>query len=78
MIVLFWVCLFIIFYTFFGYGIFLYFIIKLKRVFKNPYQFSLNANLPTVSLLIAATSISVESDPAVSTLIAHVFVNLCK
>ncbi|MFC5284760.1 glycosyltransferase family 2 protein [Pedobacter alpinus] len=54
MIVLFWVCLFIIFYTFFGYGIFLYFIIKLKRVFKKPYQFSLNANLPTVSLLIAA------------------------
>lgn len=54
MIVLFWLSLFIIFYTFFGYGIFLYVIIKIKRVFKKPFQFSLTPSLPTVSLLIAA------------------------
>ncbi len=54
MIVLFWICLFIIFYTFFGYGIFLFAIVKLKRVFKKPFAFSTNAELPTVSLLIAA------------------------
>lgn len=54
MIVLFWLSLFIIFYTFFGYGIFLYLIIKIKRVFKKPFQFSLTPSLPTVSLLIAA------------------------
>ncbi len=54
MIVFFWVCLFIIFYTFFGYGLFLFAIVKLKKLFKKPFQFSMDADLPTVSLLIAA------------------------
>lgn len=54
MIVLFWVSIFIIFYTFLGYGIFLYLIVKLKRIVKKPFQFSTPTNLPTVSLLIAA------------------------
>lgn len=54
MIVLFWVCLFIIFYTFFGYGILLFAIVKLKKRFKKPFEFSPNASLPTVTLLIAA------------------------
>lgn len=54
MIILFWACLFIIFYTFFGYGILLYFLIKVKRLFTKSFQFSLQAQLPSVSLLIAA------------------------
>ncbi|HET8829103.1 MAG TPA: glycosyltransferase family 2 protein [Pelobium sp.] len=54
MIVLFWVCLFIIFYTFFGYGMLLFAIVKLKKLFKKPFIFLSDANLPTVSLLIAA------------------------
>lgn len=54
MIVLFWICVFIIFYTFFGYGIFLFAIVKLKKLFKKPFAFSADVELPTVSLLIAA------------------------
>ncbi len=54
MIILFWVCLFIIFYTFFGYGIFLFAIVRLKRLFIKPFEFNPNETLPTVSLLIAA------------------------
>nr|WP_294894132.1 glycosyltransferase family 2 protein [uncultured Pedobacter sp.] len=54
MIVLFWICIFIIFYTFFGYGIFLFAIVKLKKRFVKPFEFLPNASLPTVSLLIAA------------------------
>ncbi len=54
MIIAFWICLFIIFYTFFGYGLFLYFIIKLKRLFKKPFQFATQQKLPSVSLIVAA------------------------
>lgn len=54
MIVLFWICLLIIFYTFFGYGILLFAIIRLKRLFTKPFSFTSGAYLPTVSLLIAA------------------------
>ncbi|MBU0697086.1 MAG: glycosyltransferase family 2 protein [Bacteroidetes bacterium] len=54
MIVLFWVSLFIIFYTFFGYGIFLFFLVRIKRLFVKPFQFNDNEVLPTVSLIIAA------------------------
>ncbi|HEX7367608.1 MAG TPA: glycosyltransferase family 2 protein [Pelobium sp.] len=54
MIVLFWLFLFVIFYTFFGYGLLLFTLIKLKKIFVKPFNFSVNADLPTVSLLIAA------------------------
>lgn len=54
MIIAFWICLFIIFYTFFGYGILLFIIIKIKRKFSKPFVFNKVANLPKVSLLIAA------------------------
>ena len=54
MIALFWVCLFLIFYTFFGYGIFLFFLVRIKRIFKKPFQFKDHEVLPSVSLLIAA------------------------
>lgn len=54
MILLFWICLFIIFYTFLGYGILLYILVRIKRLFFKPFIFSDDANLPTVTLLIAA------------------------
>ncbi len=54
MIIFFWICLFLIFYTFFGYGIFLYFLVSIKRIFVKPFQFKENQVLPSVSLLIAA------------------------
>jgi cellulose synthase/poly-beta-1,6-N-acetylglucosamine synthase-like glycosyltransferase len=54
MIILFWICLFLIFYTFLGYGVLLYLIIRVKRLFKSPFIFHANAPLPSVTLLIAA------------------------
>jgi cellulose synthase/poly-beta-1,6-N-acetylglucosamine synthase-like glycosyltransferase len=56
MIILFWISLFIIFYAFAGYGIFLYALIKLKRIAgKRKGEITLDENrLPTVALLIAA------------------------
>lgn len=54
MIILFWICLFLIFYTFLGYGVLLHLIIRVKRLFKSPFIFHANAPLPSVTLLIAA------------------------
>jgi biofilm PGA synthesis N-glycosyltransferase PgaC len=54
MIILFWICLFIIFYTFLGYGILLYLIIRIKRLFFKPFKFNQIATLPSVALIIAA------------------------
>ena len=55
MIALFWVCLFIIFYAFVGYGIFLFVLLLLKRLVYKPestlYSFT---ELPSVTLIIAA------------------------
>lgn len=51
----FWISLFIIFYTFAGYGILLYIMITLKRAIKGKKQITTNNNFtPTVTLLIAA------------------------
>ncbi len=56
MILLFWILLLVIFYSFFGYGILLFGIIRVKRLFrKRKKPFSPGAHpLPTVTLLIAA------------------------
>jgi biofilm PGA synthesis N-glycosyltransferase PgaC len=54
MILLLWICLFIIFYTFLGYGIFLYSLIRIKRIFTKPFVFNESAILPSVTLLVAA------------------------
>ena len=55
MIILFWISLFLVFYTFFGYGILLYLLVRLKRVFKptarKKYEFD---ELPTCTLIVAA------------------------
>jgi biofilm PGA synthesis N-glycosyltransferase PgaC len=53
--VIFWISLFIVFYTFFGYGILLYVIVRLKRIFKPTekamYTFD---ELPSCTLIVAA------------------------
>ena len=55
--ILFWVCLVIVFYTYLGYGLLLYAIVKLKRIFKGkPQEPTLPADdeLPEVTLMICA------------------------
>ncbi|GAA3950054.1 glycosyltransferase family 2 protein [Pedobacter ginsengiterrae] len=54
MIIAFWISLFIIIYTFVGYGFLLFFLVRIKRIFKKNYLFSDSAELPTVTVLIAA------------------------
>ncbi|WP_372746190.1 glycosyltransferase family 2 protein [Lutibacter sp.] len=52
---LFWILLFIIFYTYVGYGILLYILVKLKRIFKWGKKQEINsAYEPDVTLFIAA------------------------
>lgn len=53
MIIIFWVAVFIVFYTFLGYGILLYFLVKVKRLFRK--QKPLPAtHFPSVTLIVAA------------------------
>ncbi len=55
--ILFWACLLIVFYTYIGYGILLYIIIRLKRFFKGkPLNTALpdDDDLPTMTLMICA------------------------
>ncbi len=54
MIALFWISFFIIFYAFIGYGILLYFIIKIKRAIKGKPTLPAADNLPTCTLIVAA------------------------
>ena len=52
----FWISLFIIFYTFLGYGILLYFLIRLRRILKGkrPVPQSEVSSLPSCTLIVAA------------------------
>ncbi|MEG1553848.1 MAG: glycosyltransferase family 2 protein [Rikenellaceae bacterium] len=52
--VIFWICVFIVFYTYLGYGILLYLLVKTKELFISPKHLTLPDNLPEVTLLIAA------------------------
>ena len=54
MILTFWIFFYIIFYTFFGYGILLYFLVRIKRVFKKPISLPQTVELSTVSVIIAS------------------------
>jgi cellulose synthase/poly-beta-1,6-N-acetylglucosamine synthase-like glycosyltransferase len=50
-----WISLFIIFYSFFGYGILLFFIVKLRRLFKGKRVIPENGgNWPTVTVIVSA------------------------
>ncbi|RZK77119.1 MAG: glycosyltransferase family 2 protein [Pedobacter sp.] len=55
MIIPFWIALFLVFYTFFGYGILLFLLVKLKRIF-NPAKRKVYAfeDLPSCTLIVAA------------------------
>src|SRR3954469_8359570 len=51
----FWFSLFIVFYTFLGYGIVLYVLVRIRRIFKGKRLLpSLDQNFPTLTLVIAA------------------------
>ncbi|WP_316749136.1 glycosyltransferase family 2 protein [Pedobacter gandavensis] len=54
MIILFWISIFLIVYTFVGYGFVLYLLLKLKSLFVKPFTFQKSRNLPTVTLMVAA------------------------
>lgn len=51
---LFWFGLFIVFYTYLGYGILLYILVKIKEFFRTPAPLHLPYPLPDVTLFIAA------------------------
>jgi len=56
-IILFWVCLFIVFYTYFGYGILLFLLVKLKRLLKGKEKKATlppDELLPDITLMICA------------------------
>lgn len=52
--VLFWLCSFIVFYTFFGYGIIIWIAVKIKERRCPPETFPVEEEYPDVTLLIAA------------------------
>lgn len=53
--ILFWLSLFIVFYTFLGYGIVLYVLVRIRRVFKGKRRVPETAgDFPTLTLVIAA------------------------
>jgi cellulose synthase/poly-beta-1,6-N-acetylglucosamine synthase-like glycosyltransferase len=54
MIIALWIGLFIVAYTFVGYGFLLFILVKIKRFFKKPGKLVPGLDLPTVTILIAA------------------------
>ena len=54
--ILFWISLFIVFYTYIGYGILLYILVKIKECFRKPTSRPMPADdaLPPLTLFIAA------------------------
>lgn len=54
-IVVFWICFFLVFYTYLGYGILLMVLLKVKKILKgSPNSFFLQEFYPSVTLLVAA------------------------
>ncbi|NRF38220.1 glycosyltransferase family 2 protein [Pedobacter foliorum] len=54
MVIAFWISLFLVVYTFVGYGFLLFVLVKIKRFFTKPYKFKNDSILPTVTVLVAA------------------------
>lgn len=54
MIIIFWVSLFLIIYTFVGYGVLLFILVRIKRFFKKTSSFDPDQVLPGVTVLVAA------------------------
>lgn len=51
---LFWLCLFLVFYAYLGYGLLLWAMIKVKRLFRGKHKPASPQEWPTVTLLVAA------------------------
>ena len=51
---LFWICLFLVFYTYIGYGIILWIAVKVKELFSPRRVLELPETLPEVTLFITA------------------------
>jgi biofilm PGA synthesis N-glycosyltransferase PgaC len=54
MTIIFWISLFIIFYTYVGYGIVLYVLIRIKRLFVKPIKLVDGSFTPSLTLIVAA------------------------
>lgn len=54
MTIIFWISLFIIFYTYIGYGIVLYALVRIKRLFKKSTQLVDGSFTPSLTLIVAA------------------------
>lgn len=54
MILIFWISLLLIIYTFVGYGFILFVLVKLKQFIIRPFKFHPNIELPSVTILVAA------------------------
>jgi biofilm PGA synthesis N-glycosyltransferase PgaC len=54
MIIAFWISIFLIVYTFIGYGFVLYVLVKVKGLFSTPFSFKNDAVLPGITVLVAA------------------------
>ncbi len=52
--IIFWISLFIIFYTYVGYGIVLYILVKIKRIFIKPIDIDAVYFTPSLTLIVAA------------------------
>jgi biofilm PGA synthesis N-glycosyltransferase PgaC len=54
MIIIFWISIFLIIYTFVGYGFVLFMLVKIKGLFTKPFVFKTEYPLPTVTVMVAA------------------------
>ena len=54
MITIFWICLLLVAYTFVGYGLLLFILVKLKRIFVKIPHYQNSPDLPSVTVMIAA------------------------
>lgn len=52
--IIFWISVFMVFYTYIGYGILLYVLVKIKEAIRKPVRLQLPDELPEVTFLIAA------------------------
>ena len=52
--IIFWFAAFVVFHTFFGYGILLWIMVKIKELFRKPRRFPVEEEYPEVTLLMAA------------------------
>lgn len=53
-VLFFWICIFLVFYTYLGYGILLFLAVKIKEFFSKRTYYPLPAILPDITLFIAA------------------------